>query len=276
MKTLYISDLDGTLLNSDARVSDYSKNAINGLIDGGMNFSIATARTAATVTKILEDVHVDVPVVLMNGVCVYDLRGKKYIKMESIPFSLKQKIMRILKAHGASGFLYSVDNGVLSTFYENTDSPNARAFMRERQKKFGKVFTKVNDFTDCIGNNMVYYSVSDTREKLEPLYLDLSRERDLHIEYYRDVYHEDFWYLEICSRTASKRNAVNFLRRKYGYERVIGFGDNLNDLPLFEASDECYAVGNAKPEIKKKAWDTIDANNEDGVAKWLMKYAKGS
>jgi hypothetical protein len=44
---------------------------------------------------------------------------------------------------------------------------------------------------------------------------------------------------------------------------------NLNDLPLFRASDERYAVANAKSEVKEQATAVIGSNCEDGVAKWL-------
>ena len=68
MKTLYISDLDGTLLNSKAMLSDFTVKTINDLTDKGMNFTIATARTSATVLKMLSDVNIKIPVILMNGV----------------------------------------------------------------------------------------------------------------------------------------------------------------------------------------------------------------
>jgi hypothetical protein len=60
-----------------------------------------------------------------------------------------------------------------------------------------------------------------------------------------------------------------FLKEKYGFERIVSFGDNLNDIPLFRASDECYAVANAKAELKEIATSVIESNVNDGVAKWL-------
>ena len=79
--------------------------------------------------------------------------------------------------------------------------------------------------------------------------------------------------MEVFSDTASKFNAVEFLRRQYGFDRVIGFGDNLNDLPLFDACDECYAPINAKPEVKERAMAVIGTNDEDGVVKWIEENA---
>jgi hypothetical protein len=67
MNTLYISDLDGTLLNGDTEVSRYSAGRLNSMMAGGAEFSIATARTAATAKHILSGLDLALPVVLMNG-----------------------------------------------------------------------------------------------------------------------------------------------------------------------------------------------------------------
>lgn len=274
MKTLYLSDLDGTLLNSEAEISNYTKVTLNTMIASGMYFSVATARTGATALKILDGLTVTVPVILMNGVCIYDPVSGHYVKVESIPAASRPEMFRLFKKYGLSGFLFTVEGENLNTYYENTDTPNAKAFIEERIKKYNKVFTKVDDFSKYIAKNIVYYSISDKKEKLEQACGELSADPNLNVEFYRDVYNEDFWYMEICSGAASKYNAVRFLRERYGFDKVVSFGDNLNDLPLFSASDECYAVKNAKPEIKARATEVIGSNNDDGVARWLKTNAE--
>lgn len=110
----------------------------------------------------------------------------------------------------------------------------------------------------------------DTHENISRLYNEIKTISGLRIEMYQDIYScDDSWYMEVFNDTASKYNAVEFLRRQYRFDKVIGFGDNLNDLPLFAACDECYAVSNAKDEVKAKATAVIGANTNDGVAKWL-------
>ena len=81
-KTLYISDLDGTLLDSSAEVSEYTVGRLNEFIGKGGYFSIATARTAATAMIITKDININVPAVLMNGVCVFDTVKNEYVKKE--------------------------------------------------------------------------------------------------------------------------------------------------------------------------------------------------
>ena len=76
-RTLYISDLDGTLLNSNSIVTSHSVENINLLLQKGMLFTIATARTPATVVPLLKQLQLDLPVVLMNGAVLYDIQNKQ-------------------------------------------------------------------------------------------------------------------------------------------------------------------------------------------------------
>ena len=67
MNTLYVSDLDGTLLNSDVKISENSKNIINSLIEKGMNFTVATARSLVSASDKIEGLNLKLPVVVYNG-----------------------------------------------------------------------------------------------------------------------------------------------------------------------------------------------------------------
>lgn len=269
MKTLYISDLDGTLLNSSAELSDHTVDALNRFIKAGFFFSVATARSSGTAVKILEKLKINVPVILMNGVTVYDTVAGEGVKTEIIPHESAVKMLEVLRENSITGFLYTNEEDGLLTYYENLDAPQRKSFYDERVLKFGKRFMKVESFFQCVRKPIIYFSVCDRREVLSPVCEQLREDKNINVEFYRDVYLEDFWYLEICSAAASKFAAVNFLRERYGFERVVSFGDNLNDLPMFEASDESYAVSNAKDEVKLKADGVISDNNSDGVAHFL-------
>ena len=269
METLYISDLDGTLLNQNAFLSEETISGLNELIAKGVNFTVATARTSATVVKMMNDVNLQLPVILMNGVAIYDIKKQTYVLTESISNNGKQILIDAIRKHIGTGFIYCVENDLLDTYFENADSPVAQAFIKEREKLYGKKFTKVESFEECLDKNIIYYSIDDKEEKLKKAYEVLSQCPDLHVEFYRDIYNTDHWYLEVCSCTASKKNAVKRLRTLLGAEKVISFGDNLNDIPMFEASDEAYAVANAKDKVKLKANGVIDSNIDNGVVKFI-------
>ena len=93
---LFVTDLDGTLLNSNKEVSIKSIEILNKLIDDGVNFTVATARTPATVVDLLQDVNLKLPAVLMNGVLLYDIKEEKYINIKEIEKDTVDKVFDIL------------------------------------------------------------------------------------------------------------------------------------------------------------------------------------
>ena len=269
MKTLYISDLDGTLLDSNACISEYTKNKLNKLINEGMHFSFATARTIASAKKIMADVDINVPVVLMNWVLIYDLSEKRYVKIEVLKEEHIIEILKIAKSFNSTGFLYQIKDDELHTYYENLEQKAHFDFYNERVTKYYKSFEKVSNFLDMDFENTIYFAMIDKKENLQGIYDALISVSGLEMTFYKDIYSENLWYLEIFSSNASKYKAVQFIKEKFKFDKMVCFGDNLNDLPLFKACDEKYAVGNARDEVKLAATEVIEENINDGVAKWL-------
>ena len=68
---------------------------------------------------------------------------------------------------------------------------------------------------------------------------------------------------------ATKATAALELKDMLGCDRLVVFGDGMNDLSLFAVADESYAMANAVPELKEIATAVIDSNDSDGVAKWI-------
>ena len=269
-KQLFISDLDGTLLNENIEVSDYTKKVLNELTAKGLEFSIATARSAASVGCILDGISMKYPIVLMNGAMVYNLETKKYIKVAYMKEKQVEWIAECMHRFDITGFAYSVKNHQLITYYEEIRTKGQRAFYEERVNRYHKKFTRISHFSDLTKEGIAYFCITGPKEKLEPLFLKLKKEEELNFAYYEDIYSDDLWYLEIFSKEASKYHAVEFLREYTHADYITGFGDNLNDLPLFQACDKKIAVSNAKKELKEAADEIILSNKEDGVAKYLL------
>ena len=143
--------------------------------------------------------------------------------------------------------------------------------MHKRITRYDQRFHQVVDLATVPGEGIVYCTLRDTMDRLEPARARLDVLPGVQAALYRDVYADDLWYLEVFSAEASKRNAALYLKEAYGFARVVGFGDNLNDLPLFDACDYRCAVANAYPEVLAAADEVIGPNTEDGVARWLAK-----
>lgn len=265
---LFITDLDGTLLNKNAEVSEYSRKTIGKLIDSGMNFTAATARTLASAGKILDGIGLRLPVILMNGVLIYDPFLRKYEVVNKLNDCAKASVIQMMRSMKLSAFMYTISHGEMLTYFEKLSNKAMEDFYNERREKYYKSFEQTEDFSKVCAD-VIYFTFVDKKEKLAPLYESLKDDSSLSLTYYNDVYTEGIWYLEVFSAKASKKNGVRYLRDKYGFDRITAFGDNTNDLPMFEEADVKIAVSNANPAIIQQCDLMIDSNENDGVAKYL-------
>lgn len=79
--------------------------------------------------------------------------------------------------------------------------------------------------------------------------------------------------LEIGGKETSKANALRFLMAKFGIERneLLAFGDNMNDLEMLKLAGIGVAMGNGEEKLKEQADRVTESNEEDGVAKMIIK-----
>lgn len=274
MKRLFVSDLDGTLLNSDARISDITADIINREIEQGLEFTISTARTPTTALKIIDRLNLKLPVMMMNGVLIYDMEKKQYMQKAAIDETVVMILLGLIKVKGLSCFLYSLTDNEFAAYYDSVDSTSLNYFRNERIMKYDKKFTEVEDLSLVTGKDIIYCVLREPKDKLKGLYRELSVVKGVKAEFYRDIYSDDYYMLEIYSDQASKKEALSYLKNAGHYDSVISFGDNLNDKALLAASDYFYAVSNAHPEIQNMADTVIPSNDEDGVARFIEQMMK--
>lgn len=276
MKRLYVSDLDGTLLNQRGNISAKTAEKINMCIDEGMNFTINTARTPSTVFPIMEAVNLKLPFVMMNGVLIYDPVQEAYHKIHYISRETAMVVLGIIKLHKLQCFMYTLEQGNMCTYYDSVESRSLNKFRNERIMKYDKVFTEVDDLSICTDRGVIYFCLRERKELLEGLYRDLQAVRGADAVFYEDVYNEEWMYLEIYSDQASKARSLNTIKEWGGFDYIVGFGDSGNDKEMFQICDETYAVSNATPEIQDMATGIIPSNEEDGVARFLYKAMRDS
>lgn len=269
MNQLFISDLDGTLLNQNAEISCETEKIINQLIDNGMKFSVATARTLASAGKILSGLNIRLPIILMNGVLIYNPLDKRYEVVNSLTEKLRNEIQSNAKSLNLDCFMYTIRDNSMMTYFENLSSNAMKSFYNERREKYYKSFTQVKNFLE-ISDEVIYYTFINKYDKLKPLYERLSKNTQLEITFYDDIYSENLWYLEAFSAKASKKQGLKYLRQKYGFNQITAFGDNLNDLPMLEEANLKCVVSNARQELLNSADIVIGSNSDDGVAKYLL------
>lgn len=269
MKTLYLTDLDGTLLNNQARLSEKSVTVLNQLLSKGVYFTVATARTYATVIPMFERVNLRYPLVLMNGVCIYDPVERKTVFSHYIDSTTGREIVDIYRSFGLSPMLYFEKDSHITVEYTQLYNDAQRDYVNSRSDFFNKSFVKVDDFS-FDESPLVYSVFLDRKEKIEPVYKRLLELDTVTCSFYSDNY-TGYYFLEVFASGVSKLSGALQVKEMLGCDKIVAFGDNINDIPLLQAADEGYAVENACDEVKNRATGVIGKNFEDAVAVFLQK-----
>ncbi len=269
MATLYLSDLDGTLLRSDQRTSRFTNETINRLVKEGMLFSYATARSFNTARKVTAGLDAKIPLIVYNGAFIVDNVTHQLLATNLFSADEALEILDALLAANIAPIVYCLDDK--ERFVYNTKRINAetKAFVDSRAGDPRD--TPVEADQQLKRKGTFYFTCIDEEAKLHPLY---ERFKDVYTcVYSKDIYSGAQW-LEIMPKAATKAHAARQLAKLLNCDRIVAFGDSVNDLPLFEAADERYAVANAADILKARATAVIKSNDEDGVADWLINHWK--
>jgi len=272
MKTLYITDLDGTMLNSDGNLSDFSAETIKKLIENGVLFSVATARTAATVIDMFKDTGLNTPIALMNGVCVYDTSVHKNVITHSIDKNVAAQVLSIYSEHNKHPMLYFDKGEFLEIIYTEIDNVHQYEYITDRNARKLKKFVKADRYSLDNNDELLYIVSFDKPSELNDIYNEICDLSGVVSCFYADNY-TDCNFLETMNSSISKGTAAAEIKKLTKADRIIAFGDNLNDIPLFDVADEAYAVSNAHDELKKIATGVIGSNDDDAVVRFICKHS---
>lgn len=275
MPTLYISDLDGTLLGADSLVSSRSAEIISELSRQGALITIATARTPATVVPLLHDTLTLPPAIVMTGTAFWHREPGAYSCVKVMPENDRAKTLAICADNNIYPFIYTMGEASILQVYHAGDSLNSQeqSFVDERRNLPLKRFHLHTPAPES-RRDLLYYAISRA-DAVYDAAAKLKEETECSVSAYPDIFNHDMAHLEIFAPGVSKASAITRLKEMTGADRVVVFGDNLNDLPMFEIADVAVAVDNAFDEAKAKADIIIGPNTEDSVAKFIREDFNG-
>ena len=268
MKTLYVSDLDGTLLTPEQTLSKVTVDTINELVNKGMIFSYATARSLITARQVTIGLDTNIPVIIYNGSFVVESATGKHLLSNTFSEAQARKVLDTLLAREIYPIVYAF-----------VDGDEKFSYCREKESRGTKIFndTRRGDVRDnpvscpqeLYRGEIFHITCIDEPQILLPIY---ERYKDeFACVYHVDIYSGEQW-LEIQPVGATKAEAISALKVLLGCDRLVCFGDGKNDVSMFEIADECYAVENADEQLKRMATAIIPSNINDGVAQWLKQH----
>lgn len=264
---LIFFDLDGTLLNSQSQISDFTRETLALLRKNDIAYTVATGRTMLSASAIIAEHSFLLPHIYNNGVTVFNpqdnsLRLENLVNPKELEFIIslaqEQEITPFVNViAGTSHEVYHpparhpIEHDLLSKYFKRTDA----VLLPLSQLSLTDNITNIS----MIGDSATIHSLWDRVNKVDTL-----------VAYSGPAIEgNNFSWMDIHHRAASKGGAVKQLKQQLGATNIICFGDGDNDLSMFELADESYAPDNAKQAIKQAASEVIGHHNEDGIARFL-------
>ncbi len=252
-----ISDLDGTLLNSEHTISKYTKSVIKTIIDKGIKFYIATGRHHNDVIGIKKTLDLETIMITSNGARVHNHSNKEILACD-VSMEVSNRLLDLKPQNGIHANIYVGDN-----WYTETDVPWGAEFHTESGFSYEiKDFKKLKD-TSITKFFYVHEDpkvISEFEGKLRKSY-----GKQVNITSSLPIC------LEVMGQNVSKGVAIEKVLEMEGIslEEAIAFGDGFNDFDMLESVGKGFIMKNGTSELKKALphLEVVESNVEDGVAK---------
>lgn len=254
-----VSDLDGTLLNPDHVVSDYTKETIRKLIQSGIHFMIATGRHHVDAARIKKSIGVDAFLITANGSVVQNLSGEKIYEALIAPEIVKQ-ILEVDIEAGVFKNIYQGDHWMIEEIDDIFKDYYAKGEFEYQQVVFQDYYHQPI--------SKIFFT-SQVAAKLIPV-AALIKER---FSEFVDVTFSIPECLEVMPKGVNKGKAILETLHHFdaSAEEVVAFGDGLNDLEMLSVVGNGFIMGNADALLKEHLPENevIESNANDGVANKL-------
>lgn len=244
------SDMDGTLLTGDKRISAENMAAIRRYTETGGKFGIATGRSEAIAAPFLKDMPLALPAILYNGAAVYDFKEAKFLYQAELPRELVVRLVKLALEVYPDICAEIYTNGIIQLL--NPDGVMDHYIPRENQKFEYKT---LENFGFCM--KLLFYGEN---AKLKAV------ERRLYEATGGEGFQSTFsapYYLEILPKGVSKGTALEWIFAHCGVnpEETAAIGDFYNDVALIELASLGAAPANAPEDVRACA-DVVVADNE--------------
>lgn len=271
--TLYVSDLDGTLLDSRGKLSDRTRLGLSNLLDQGLLFTVASARHVSSIRSILGDLPLRLPVISGNGAYMGQMANDEHELVRAIAPDLAQAIFNLIRQHDLMPFFSTHSIVGDQLFYASTHNYGQQCFVEERVRNADPRLRQSSQLQDELNDPVVTFVIIDRELPLRELQTAIAAKFGDAVETHLadDLYLPDWPWLSIHDKRASKDQAIHTLVERYqlhGREIVV-FGDHVNDVSMLRAAHRGIAMANAIAAVKLEAHTIIGSHHDDSVLDFI-------
>jgi len=269
MYRLVVTDIDGTLLNNEKKISQATQDGIHAIIEKGVKFVVATGRAYPAAKWPYLDLGVGGPLITCNGALIKDTNTGELIYERPLRNDLARQVSDICASYGMY-FHYYTENAIHSERYE---------FILKRFAELSKALPKdrqvptevIESYSDFLERGQTIYKIG--------IYYDGSQASDKMIKEISKLegiacYKSLTTSFDVMAEGVSKGDAIAQLNKYYDIprEETIASGDNENDIDMIKYVGLGVAMENAVEAAKEVADYVTVSNDEDGLLKVLKKY----
>jgi 5-amino-6-(5-phospho-D-ribitylamino)uracil phosphatase len=274
-RPIYVCDLDGTLLRSDATLSEFARDGLNRLMDAGIRLTVASARGTAGMRALLEGVQMRLPVIELNGAFVSELESGRHVASSALSERDACAALEAILGTGVDPVVSTWDGHRDRVHFGSRVNESLAWYVEEKKAHRDPRLTACEDFPAVARLEQVAQITTFALDgKADALAAGLRGAigEDATVHDAPNVYWPGWTEITIQHRAASKGAAVPALLAACDAAdaEVIACGDHLNDLSLFDVAARSVAPANAHPGVLEVATEVVGSNDEDGVVRYLL------
>jgi Cof subfamily protein (haloacid dehalogenase superfamily) len=263
-------DLDGTTLDSKARLTEENRSALEEAIDKGILVAIASGRVLTSIPEEVRSIKGLNYVISSNGARITDLRTGENVYSNCIAPDAVEQIIGMATVHHLQLEAFWDDRAYIDAeLYKETDERGSayrrREYVLRTRTPLKDLYDRMREVGDRVENVNIFFDEPETAEVLRPIAMRIPN-----VTVTSSIRNN----IEFGGATTSKSNAIRFLAEMHGIsrEQVMCFGDAPNDIAMIEYAGFGVAMGNAWGGTKDHADYIAETNDESGVGKTIRKF----
>jgi len=265
---LIVSDLDGTLLNGQQALSEYTRETLKLMQHNKIPYTLATGRTLHAAQECIAGANFPLLHVYNNGVVIWCPDNENYIHHNSLTPQDISVVLDAFSKHPISPFIFAVEpDGEHSVYMGELETEKCKFYGAKFDAREGVTVKPLESLHD--GAKITNVNSLGHEDIVAEIRAEVLTVPNLVVYSGGDMYNDGYHWLDLHQRNTSKGDAIAVLKQQLGFEKVLCFGDSDNDFSMFQMADEAYATANALDELKAMATDVIGHHEEDGVARFL-------
>lgn len=255
-----IIDIDGTLQNSNKKISHKTIRTIKKITKKGILVILCSGRPKEYVEYISKKCHASKYIIASLGGCIYNYLQEKTLYLNIMD---KKSCLELYKISQRENVCFIMHTGTKNNVISKEEIHDVEKYISE------------NDIIQCILLDKNFEKIKKIKTEIEQIEgVEIKNQHKSLIDNNEPI-NGDIYY-GVANKYNSKGNAIKILCEMINIDLkdVIGIGNDYNDVSMFEVVGYSVVMANAKDEIKKYADEITKSNDENGVAVFLKKLMK--